>query len=149
MTIIIRPAIQEDISVIAEIESSFPSSWNEVQIAAEFKRSDSIILVASKNQLATPVGWSCLRYVVPEAEVLKITVHPVHQRCGYGILLLENLCQKALFMGCMDIYLEVRADNHPARNLYLKSGFSEQGIRRKYYLNPVDDAVLYAKKLIP
>ncbi len=149
MTITIRPAIQEDIPAIVNIEYNTLSSWNEAQIAAEFIRLDSIILVAGDHHPTTAIGWSCLRHVAPEAEVLKITVHPDYQRLGYGFLLLKELCQKAMHLNCKAIFLEVRSKNHPARNLYIKSGFSEQGIRKKYYQHPEDDAILYTKQMIP
>lgn len=148
MTIIIRPAIREDIPTIVDIECTAFSSWNKAQIAAEFNRSDSIILVAVSHQPVVIIGWSCLRYIPPEAEVLKITVYPGHQRLGYGFFLLKELCQIAGDLNCKAIFLEVRSENLPARKLYLKSGFTEQGIRKKYYQHPEDDAVLYTKLLV-
>lgn len=152
MAITIRSAMQEDIPAIAAIEESAPSSWSEAQLTTEFTRSDSIVLVAGDHQSNTSItviGWSCLRYVVPEAELLKITVLPDHRHSGYGLSLLEGLFKRIVHLGCRVLFLEVRSKNLAARNLYLRSGFSKKGIRKKYYQDPEDDAVLYRKQLAP
>jgi len=152
MAITVRPAIQEDIPAIVAIEASAQSSWSEAQITTEFTRSDSIVLVAGEHHSKTSItviSWCCLRYVVPEAELLKITVLQGYRRSGYGFSLLKELCKRCVHLGCEVLFLEARATNLAARNLYLRSGFSEQTIRKKYYQDPEDDAVLYRKQLAP
>lgn len=142
----IRPVIQDDIGLIAELESRVSSPWSKSQIAAEFTHSAAIIVVAAstKNELLT--GWCSSRCIAPEAELLKITVHPNHRRKRVGELLLKEILQLTAAAGCEEIFLEVRAQNLPARNLYLKLGFKEFGIRKNYYKQPGDDAILYRRK---
>ena len=148
MTIALRPARPADIPAIVDLEKRASSGWNKGQIAAELAHADAIVLVVA-DQRRTIIGWSCLRIVGVEAELLKIAVHKNNQRCGHGTLLVERLVQEALFLGCKAIFLEVRAANLSARKLYRKSSFAEQGLRKNYYQNPKDDAVVCVRKLSP
>ena len=143
----IRLATQEDISSIAELENSVSSPWSKSQIAAEFAHSAAIILVSTTSKSDSITGWCSLRYIVPEADLLKIAVHPDHRRTRLGEQLLQEALKHTAAAACRVIFLEVRAQNHPARNLYLKLGFEELGIRKNYYKQPDDDAILYRKKV--
>ncbi len=144
---LIRTATQEDISSIAELEKSVASPWSTTQIAAEMDYSAALLLVSSKVDNNLTTGWCSLRFMAPEAELLKIAVHPDYRRSGIGDQLLKEALRHSAAAGCKEIFLEVRAGNHSARNLYRKFGFQENGMRKNYYVQPGDDAILYRRKI--
>jgi [ribosomal protein S18]-alanine N-acetyltransferase len=78
-----------------------------------------------------------------EWEVENIVVSDNSRRRGVATLLLSTLIAQARIDGGTAIFLEVRASNHNARALYRKLGFDKQGLRKSYYSNPSEDAVLY------
>jgi ribosomal-protein-alanine acetyltransferase len=145
--LLIRQATQEDVSSIAELEKSVSSPWSVAQIAAEIAYSAAILLISSKGISGTITGWCSLRLMAPEAELLKISVHPSCRRSGLGKQLLKEALKRSAATGCREIFLEVRAKNHPARNLYHQFGFKEHGVRKNYYDQPGDDAILYRGKI--
>jgi ribosomal-protein-alanine N-acetyltransferase len=85
-----------------------------------------------------------------EAELLNITVAPEARRSGVGRQLLEFILGAAHKRGAERLFLEVRASNLPARELYRRSDFVEVGLRKGYYAcadNQREDAVLMARDL--
>lgn len=149
MTLTIRPAIITDIEAIVHLEKTELSAWNHDQIAAELKQTNSSVMVAVDCPSAMTIGWACLRWIKPEAELFKIAIDQKQRRQGFGSQLLEKLVTEASLHGCNVIFLEVRAANLAARKLYLKSGFTEYGVRKHYYQNPNDDAALYKREISP
>jgi ribosomal-protein-alanine acetyltransferase len=140
--LLIRQATQEDVSSIAELEKDVSSPWSETQIAAEIAYSAAILLISSNTTGNTITGWCSIRHMAPEAELLKIAVHSSYRRSGLGEKLLKEALKNCAAVGCRELFLEVRAQNHPARNLYRKLGFKENGLRKNYYNQPEDDAIL-------
>jgi ribosomal-protein-alanine N-acetyltransferase len=88
-------------------------------------------------------GWCCIRCTPPEAELLKIAVHPGHRRKGWGMLLIREAFRYAAVHHCATVFLEVRSKNHSARRLYAQCGMQEHAVRKKYYMHPADDAIIY------
>lgn len=85
-----------------------------------------------------------------EAELLNITVAPEARRSGVGRQLLECISHAAREQGAERLFLEVRASNLPARELYRHCGFADVGLRKGYYAgvdNQREDAILMAKEL--
>jgi len=88
------------------------------------------------------VGAALLRIVAGEGELLRIAVHPGHQRQGIGGVLLRTILSAIADACPLGVYLEVRASNVAARHLYAREGFVEDGRRRDYYEAPREDAIL-------
>lgn len=88
-------------------------------------------------------GYLLGTVVADEAEVLRVGVHPDMRRAGAGLTLLRAFLKEAKETGAGAAYLEVRADNLPAVNLYEKAGFTRTGVRRGYYKRPDADALLF------
>ena len=86
-------------------------------------------------------GFALLR-CFDDAELIRIAVDPLRQRRGIGLKLLKALIEEAKGRFIHDIILEVRESNEAARRLYEKAGFVTEGIRRKYYSEPTEDAVI-------
>jgi ribosomal-protein-alanine N-acetyltransferase len=93
-------------------------------------------------RIAAIVGFAGLWLMVDEAHVTTIAVHPEHRRRGVGELMLATLIERAGEIGAYMVTLEVRVSNTEAQNLYRKYGFREAGIRRRYYSDNDEDALI-------
>lgn len=100
------------------------------------------LLSAPGSFLATqPTGFVLGRAIADEAELLTIAVHPDHRGQGQGRALLRAFEQAARDRGARRAFLEVAADNRPARALYRRAGFAQAGQRPGYYRKPDGVAV--------
>lgn len=88
------------------------------------------------------VGWGGIWCVADEAEIASVCVDPAYRRLGGGTKLLQTLLRQARLSGAQNVYLEVRASNQAAQELYRGAGFECIGVRKRYYTNPSEDAVL-------
>lgn len=86
-------------------------------------------------------AFICVSHVLKEGHILKISVHPDFRRIGIATQLLEHALIFLKLHGCERVFLEVRAGNVPALELYRKFGFEEVRRRLSYYRNPVEDAI--------
>lgn len=93
---------------------------------ADLKKSGCEI-IASQN------GFIVYRTTLDEAEIITIGVHPDARRTGIGIALLGVMEADLKKNGVKHIFLEVAADNAPARALYEQNGFVQIGVRPRYY----------------
>jgi ribosomal-protein-alanine N-acetyltransferase len=97
---------------------------------------------------ATPVlGFLVAHKVDAEWELENIVVSEASRRQGVATLLLGELIAHARSSPGNSIFLEVRETNHGARSLYRKAGFEEVGLRKSYYANPSEDAILCRLRL--
>lgn len=88
------------------------------------------------------VGWGGMWCVADEAEIASVCVDPAYRRLGGGTKLLQTLLRQARLSGAQNVYLEVRISNQAAQKLYRSAGFECIGVRKRYYTNPSEDAVL-------
>jgi [ribosomal protein S18]-alanine N-acetyltransferase len=88
------------------------------------------------------VGYGGLWLMVDEAHVTTLAVRPSHRGRGVGELLLVGLIDTAVEMAATWLTLEVRVSNHVAQSLYRKYGFKETGVRRHYYSDNGEDALI-------
>ena len=89
----------------------------------------------------TVCGYGLLR-CFDDAEIIMIATDPARRREGIGKLLLEDLIKEAQRRKAGCIFLEVRETNFPARAMYRGAGFTEEGVRRGYYHDPPENAVI-------
>ena len=152
---IIREMAFDDISQVAEIErENSLTPWDENGLLTYMLRNDTIFLVASDPFEGAPTadddsyiepyiyGYVGLLMVPYESDILNITVRKESRKAGIGTRLLEEIIARCPEQGVSVIHLEVRESGMPARNLYRKMGFTEDGIRKRYYTDPVEDAGL-------
>ncbi len=96
-----------------------------------------------KNEIC---GFACYSTVCDEAELLQICVATTHRKRGLGLVLLKKSLSELKAQNFSHFFLEVRASNLTATNLYRKVGFKEDGIRRGYYRaigdSPCEDALV-------
>ncbi len=88
------------------------------------------------------VGYAALWLMVDEAHLTSIAVKADCQRRGIGELLLIGMIDLALQVKAKTLTLETRVSNQPAQALYEKYGFSQTGVRRSYYSDNGEDAVI-------
>jgi [ribosomal protein S18]-alanine N-acetyltransferase len=93
------------------------------------------------------LGYAGLAATRHEADVQTIAVDPDRQGEGLGRRLLDALLAEARRRGCADVFLEARADNERALELYRRSGFEQVGVRRGYYRPGPVDAVLMRRRM--
>jgi len=163
--VIIRPATPGDIPFMISLERACPTAahWSEQQYRQLFQAAASglerLVLVI-KGEPAIPTDFSTgnegealLGFLVArraaEWELENIVVAPQARRNGFGRSLLHALVAHATQTNSESVFLEVRESNAAARALYQRAGFCETGLRKSYYANPVEDAILYALRLSP
>jgi ribosomal-protein-alanine N-acetyltransferase len=146
----LRDMAQADMPRIMTLEQQlFPEdAWTPEMFAAELAQPASrrLYLVAEESGAVT--GYAGMMFTGgPEADVVTLAVDPGRWGRGTGTALLSALVAEAARRGCTDVLLEVREDNPRARQLYLREGFTEIGIRRGYYQPSGVDAVVMRKVL--
>lgn len=92
-------------------------------------------------------GFLILSTVLDEAEIIEVAVSENLRRCGLGSGLMDEVFDWCRKNEISKIFLEVRESNFPARMYYKKYGFVENGVRKNYYREPVENAVLMSKEL--
>lgn len=97
---------------------------------------------AATEEARTLVGYAGLWLMTDEAHVTTIASHPSVRGKGIGELLLLGLIDRALDIGARWLTLEVRISNNVAQNLYAKYTFKEMGVRRRYYSDNGEDALV-------
>lgn len=90
------------------------------------------------------IGYISFSYII-DIEIEAIVVKKDFQRLGLGTLLLNFVFEFAKTKNIENIFLEVRVSNTPARKLYYKCGFKEINIRKSYYSDNNEDAVILVK----
>lgn len=129
------------LSQIAEIEREiFPDPWSKHLLLHKIEDEHTIFCVAEDE--GEIQGYAILQLIAPEAEVINIAVAPTARRQGIGRALLTALLCEAEAAQIETIHLEVRESNQAAIALYATLGFRAVGLRKHYYDNPREHAVL-------
>ena len=146
-TLAVRPLTREDLPAVLEIErQGYSHPWSEAVFLDCFKDTYRLWALCQDTEL---VGYAVVAYLVDEAHLLNLCVHPGVRGRGAGRQLLRFLLAQAGREGMAQVILEVRESNSVARQLYASEGFSEVGLRRDYYPAPVgrEDARVLSLRL--
>jgi ribosomal-protein-alanine N-acetyltransferase len=133
-----RPADLRSVMVIER--RSFTAPWEEATFRGLMRRPSAALLVAERE--SEVVGYSVTWFAADEAELGDIAVLPELRGLGLGRLLLDESIALARERGTRSLYLEVREANRVARELYRSAGFEVAGVRKQYYKEPVEDAIV-------
>lgn len=146
-SIIYRPMELKDVTQVHLVErSSFPAPWSRSIFVSEVTLNDNAIyIVAISNDRV--VGYAGLWVILDEGHITTLAVDPNFRRLGIGRKLMEELTLRSIKRGIVRMTLEVRVSNHKAQRLYEKLGFVPQGIRKEYYLNDKEDALIMWREL--
>jgi len=142
-----RLMLEDDLDkVIAIEESVYPFPWTR-GIFFDCLNIGYLCWVLEKEQKI--VAYSVMSVAVGEAHLLTIVVPQDEQGKGYGKKMLDEMIQHAVEDKATTMYLEVRASNNTAIQLYHQRGFNELGIRKNYYPdeNGREDALILALDL--
>ncbi|MDO4337287.1 MAG: ribosomal protein S18-alanine N-acetyltransferase [Eubacteriales bacterium] len=127
-----------------EIENDlFAVPWTREGYFTFLTRGNSMFLVVEEKGVI--LGYCGLLTVLDEGDVTNVAVRRDRQREGIGHFLMESLIRLADEQGIRIIHLEVRRSNQTALRLYERMGFHRDGIRKGYYTDPVEDAVLMTR----
>jgi ribosomal-protein-alanine N-acetyltransferase len=139
----VRPATLDDLEGIMEIErASFAAPWpksciqEEIENVAECSRLD----VAERDGIIA--GFMNYWHVEDERHLLNFAVHPRYRRGGVGKAMLACLLDAARADRARLVLLEVRFSNTAARSLYRSAGFQDFDLRKRYYSDNGEDAVV-------
>ena len=143
---IITEMIEKHVAQVAELEKiCFGSAaWSENSIASELKNQLSLWLVALDGE--TVAGYVGSQTVMDESDMMNVAVHPDCRRQGIAEELINALTDALREKESRCLTLEVRASNEPAKKLYKKLGFVSVGLRKNYYRNPREDALILRKE---
>ena len=122
----------------------FSDPWSETSVASELDNELSTWLVAEEEGLV--LGYVGSQTVLDETDMMNIAVHPDYRRRGIAAALIEALVFSLKVRGSRSFKLEVRTSNHPAIALYEGMGFVRLGLRKNYYRNPKEDALILGKE---
>jgi ribosomal-protein-alanine N-acetyltransferase len=140
-----EPGDLDEVMAIEEV--SFPTPWPRRLFEEEIVREFSDALVAASAEGEGVLGYSVCWIVADESHLLNIAVRPDARERGVGSALLRECMLRSARAGAGRIYLEVRAGNASAIRMYEREGFSFLGIRRGYYADTGEDAVLLSREL--
>ncbi len=147
----VRPLAIEDIEEISRIEESVfcGEAWTKEAFFTYYLRNDTLFVAAEDPkapQGEAVTGYALLLLIPPEAELLSIATRSDRVREGIATELIRYLKEETKEQMIHTIHLEVRKSNTAAISLYEGEGFQMTGIRRNYYLDPIEDAQLMTWK---
>ena len=141
----ITKMISAHVAQVAELETlCFSDPWSERSVASELENKLSYWLVAVEDDRVA--GYVGSQTVMGETDMMNIAVHPDFRRRGIAEALVNALVEGLKTMDSHCLTLEVRASNTPAIALYEKMGFQQIGLRKNYYRNPKEDALILRKE---
>jgi ribosomal-protein-alanine N-acetyltransferase len=133
---------EEDLDVVAEIEkASFPTPWSREIYREELTENNFAHYYVIENDQGV-VGFIGAWIIFDEIQVTNFAVLPSERTRGYGHMLFQYLINKALLKGGRLMSLEVRESNIAAQKLYQSFGLKKAGIRKRYYTDNNEDAIV-------
>jgi ribosomal-protein-alanine N-acetyltransferase len=135
-----------DLAAVEAIERrSYPTPWSRSMFAGEIAKPSSICLGAFDAETGVLLGYLIISRYVDAWHVMNVAVEPRHRRRGIATALLDRLFELTADDGRRGYTLEVRVSNTQAIALYERLGFQSRGIRRGYYTDNREDALIMWK----
>ena len=144
MSVTLSLMVQADLTDVLEISTlSLKESWSLDSFSKELTNPLAKYIVAKNKDRI--IGFAGIWIIVDEGHITNIAVHPDYRKNGIGSKLVNSLIENSKQWGCNALTLEVRASNIAAQRLYKKYGFEEEGIRKNYYNDNNEDAIIMWK----
>ncbi|MCI8560739.1 MAG: ribosomal protein S18-alanine N-acetyltransferase [Dorea sp.] len=141
MTFDIKNIEQKDIEKIHQLEKKyFPDPWSIAGIQESLAQTYTALLGAWEGEKLA--GYVIAYFSVDGGEIARIAVDEPYRRKGAALKLLDVIKETGRKMQAEKIMLDVRESNEEAVRLYKKFGFTEDGVRKNYYVKPKENAVL-------
>lgn len=140
----IEPLADEaDLDGVLEVEAeSFTNPWTRDMYAWEMRNRSMCHILLVRTGECRVAGFCAFWRVFDEIHINNLAMRPGFRARGIGTALLERVLAEARRLGARRATLEVRASNEAARRLYERLGFYVAGVRRNYYTNPVENALI-------
>ncbi len=133
----------DDVTVLEEI-CFHKTAWTKNMFAGELENDATHYIVCVIG--GKVVGYGGFWYTLDGADITNVAVHPDFRRMGLGENILKYMIALASELGAKKMMLEVRESNKAARALYEKHGFEGIAIRKRYYADNGEDAVIMIKE---
>ena len=144
---ILREMLVDDLDQVMEIEEElFSVPWTKEGFLTFLMKENGMFLVVEEKDRI--LGYCGLLTVLDEGDVTNVAVRRDRQREGIGNFLMESMIRLAEEREITMIHLEVRAGNETAIRLYERQGFVRDGLRKGYYTDPTEDAVLMTRTAV-
>lgn len=131
----------EDVKAVRDMEQiCFPDPWSSASIGEGLKNNLDTWIILEEEGVA--LGYCAFRILAGEGELFRIAILPQYRGRGLAKKLMEYMVNYSREMNVKSISLEVREGNKKARNLYKTYGFLEESIRKNYYQNPCESALV-------
>lgn len=146
-TMAVRPMLRGDVPTVIAIAAMVPTAphWP----VTEYERMLKVVAASPAKRGAWVAtiggqvhGFAMATHVSGTAELEAVVTAPAYRRQGAGSMLLAVVVAWSAEQGAARLLLEARASNRDALGLYARLGFREDGVRRGYYRNPDEDAVM-------
>ena len=145
----VRTADPADLAAVAVIESlSFGDAWSLPSLLAELEP-DAMRMALVAEVAGEVVGFLMSWRVADQLHVLNLAADPHRRRQGVGTALLREAARRARADGLCEVTLEVRRGNVAGRAFYRRHGFRETGVRKGYYADNGEDAIILDSDLAP
>lgn len=132
----------EDIDKILVVEhASFPTPWTREAFYHELVHNHLAYYIVAEMENRV-VGYCGTWIIMDEAHITNVAVHPNARGHRIGEMLMRQMISLSMAYGATKMTLEVRISNYIAQSLYKKLGFEETGIRKGYYADNHEDAVI-------
>jgi [ribosomal protein S18]-alanine N-acetyltransferase len=151
MSIIVEPVTSaEDLGGLLAVEqASFLNPWTRDMYLAELQNPSVSHLLVAKNPSGGVVGFCGFWCVLDELHINNLAVLPEYRRQGIASKILGRVFAEGRRAGAARATLEVRRSNDVARRLYERFGFAVAGVRRGYYRQPDEDALVLWRDGLP
>ena len=144
--LIIRPMTMDDVDEVYIVEEDcFVDPWSKESIRKDLKNNLARYLVAQLDDKI--VGYVGIWFVVDEGHITNVAVHSDYRGKKIGDKLVKEMVELCKENNIVAMTLEVRASNTVAQNLYRKYGFKMGGIRKEYYSDNKEDAIIMWNQL--
>ena len=128
--------------VLTVEEASFTNPWTREMYLSELENRSVSFCFLARDDAGRTVGFCSFWRVLDELHINNLAVLPEFRRAGVASMLLQRVLDEGTGLGARRATLEVRRSNDAARLLYERFGFRVAGVRRDYYTNPVEDALV-------
>lgn len=147
MAVQLRKMTAADVEALTAIEQTcFSDAWSERMVRDLADSSWDEVWVLEAGEI---LGYINYRFIAGEGELMRIAVLPEYRGRGYSKVLMDVMLEEAAKNQITDLTLEVRAGNESAIGLYKAYGFAEEAVRKKYYHNPTEDALIMWLRGLP
>lgn len=139
---IVRLMTADDVDGVYKVEvDAFSVPWTKEAFENEVLLNQFAYYLVAEHE-GEIVGYCGVWIIMDEAHITNIAVHQSKRGLGIGDALMRHVLELSLTYGALTMTLEVRTSNHLAQNLYRKYGFEAGGIRKNYYTDNQEDALV-------